>query len=54
MNEQTCACPDCDCKVDANAVMQGDKAYCCEACAKGHTGGEHCRMGQCKCGDEAH
>ena len=51
MTELTCACPQCDCKVDATAVVLAGKAYCCEACAKGHAGGERCRMGQCNCAD---
>ncbi|MOA51250.1 Prokaryotic metallothionein [compost metagenome] len=50
MTEQTCACPTCNCRVDANAVQQGGKAYCCEACARGHRDGEPCRMGDCQCG----
>ncbi|MBV4536246.1 metallothionein [Pseudomonas sp. SWRI10] len=45
MKEQRCACPHCNCTVDANAVQQGGKAYCCEACATGHRNGERCRMG---------
>ncbi|MGH8485746.1 MAG: metallothionein [Pseudomonas sp.] len=50
MNEPRCACPECDCSVDANAVQQGGMAYCCEACASGHRNGEPCRMGDCACG----
>ncbi|MFK5736057.1 metallothionein [Pseudomonas urmiensis] len=50
MKEQHCACPHCNCTVDANAVQQGGKAYCCEACATGHRNGERCRMGGCSCG----
>ena len=51
MSEQRCACNHCSCAVDANAVQQGGKAYCCEACASGHRNGEPCRMAGCKCGD---
>ncbi|WP_449433030.1 metallothionein [Pseudomonas putida] len=54
MNEQRCACAHCSCTVDANALQQGGKAYCCEACASGHRNGEACRMSDCKCGEAAH
>jgi hypothetical protein len=30
-------------------VTQGDKAYCCEACANGHKDNQHCRMNDCDC-----
>lgn len=50
MNDQRCACPHCNCTVDANAVQQWGKAYCCEACAMGHRNGERCRMSGCSCG----
>ncbi|WP_201200779.1 metallothionein [Pseudomonas sp. S37] len=53
MNEQRCSCTHCSCTVDANAVVQDGKAYCCEACAKGHRNGEPCRMSDCKCGELA-
>ncbi|WP_176511142.1 metallothionein [Pseudomonas faucium] len=49
MNEQRCACEHCSCTVGENAVMREGKAYCCEACASGHRGGEPCRMGNCTC-----
>lgn len=51
MNEQRCDCPHCTCTVDANAVQLAGKAYCCEACAKGHRNGEPCRMSECHCGE---
>ena len=51
MTDQTCACPECDCNVDANAQVQGGQAYCCEACANGHRNGEPCRMAGCHCGE---
>ncbi len=51
MSEVRCACNHCNCTVDANSVTQGDKAYCCEACANGHRNGEPCRMQDCHCGE---
>jgi hypothetical protein len=51
MTDRTCACPDCDCTVDANAQVQGGEAYCCEACASGHRNGDPCRMAGCHCGE---
>ncbi|WP_409488367.1 metallothionein [Pseudomonas promysalinigenes] len=51
MNEQRCSCNHCSCTVDANAMVQGDKAYCCEACATGHHQGEPCRMAGCNCSE---
>lgn len=36
MNELRCACADCSCTVDANALQLEGKVYCCEACASGH------------------
>ncbi|HGM5578917.1 TPA: metallothionein [Pseudomonas putida] len=51
MNEQRCSCNHCSCSVDANTVVQDGKAYCCEACARGHRGGEPCRMAECNCGE---
>ena len=51
MTDQVCACPECDCAVDANAQVQGGKAYCCEACASGHREGAPCRMAGCHCGE---
>ncbi|WP_338743995.1 metallothionein [Pseudomonas putida] len=52
MNEQRCACPHCSCTVDATALQRDGKAYCCEACASGHRGGEACRMQDCQCGEK--
>ncbi|BBT40224.1 MULTISPECIES: metallothionein [Pseudomonas] len=51
MTEQRCACNHCSCTVDANAILQDDKAYCCEACATGHRNGEPCRMADCNCAE---
>lgn len=53
MNEQRCCCNHCSCTVGANAVVRDGKAYCCEACAAGHSDGEPCRMADCKCGELA-
>ncbi|MFJ4156634.1 metallothionein [Pseudomonas sp. NPDC089752] len=53
MSEQRCACKACSCTVDANALVQGGEAYCCEACATGHRHGEPCRMAGCKCSEAA-
>ncbi|MBA1193117.1 MAG: metallothionein [Pseudomonas sp.] len=49
MSEQRCACAHCSCTVDATTVTQGDKAYCCEACANGHKDNQHCCMNDCDC-----
>lgn len=53
MSEQHCACPGCTCEVDSNAVTRDGKAYCCEACASGHSAGKPCCSGECHCGDQA-
>ncbi|NBA97177.1 metallothionein [Pseudomonas sp. R5(2019)] len=49
MNEQTCACPDCNCKVGNTPVVRDGKAYCCEACATHHAGGKPCVHAGCGC-----
>ena len=54
MNEQSCACNQCTCTVDANAKAQDGNAYCCEACANGHRDGQQCRMPGCECGSTKH
>ncbi len=54
MSENHCACPECSCVVDANALIRDGRAYCCPACAAGHPAGhEDCRDPDCHCG-EAH
>ena len=52
MNQQRCACTDCSCTVDATALQRDGKAYCCEACANGHSHGEGCRMQACHCSEK--
>ncbi|MFQ6573924.1 metallothionein [Pseudomonas sp. UM16] len=49
MNEQTCACPDCNCKVGANPVVRDGKSYCCQACADHHPNGKPCTASGCGC-----
>lgn len=39
MTEQLC--PECGCRVGANACEKGGVVYCCESCATG---------GECQCG----
>lgn len=51
MSAQRCSCNACTCSVDANAALQDGKAYCCEACANGHSSGEPCRMADCTCSE---
>ena len=53
MNEQTCACPGCNCSVGDHPVMREDKAYCCQACAEHHPSGKPCNSSGCGCADEA-
>lgn len=50
MDDQTCACPKCTCKVNENSIEREGERYCSEACAIQHTdGSEGCGHG-CKCG----
>nr|WP_298410974.1 metallothionein [uncultured Halomonas sp.] len=49
-NQQTCACPNCNCEVDTDqAVMSDGKAFCCDACASGHPDGAKCSQEGCGC-----
>ncbi|QSJ14722.1 metallothionein [Nostoc sp. UHCC 0702] len=50
VNQVKCACGTCLCVISIeDAVMKDDKAYCCEACANGHTNGEACTQSVCGC-----
>ncbi|SDL17076.1 metallothionein [Modicisalibacter muralis] len=49
MEERTCACTYCDCKVPETAVPVGDKYYCCEACATAHPDRQPCQNPDCDC-----
>ncbi|MFB4390670.1 MULTISPECIES: metallothionein [unclassified Pseudomonas] len=49
MDKRECACPDCHCEVQADGVVQKGLLYCCEACATGHSEGEHCVHEGCEC-----
>ncbi|MBK5540376.1 metallothionein [Pseudomonas sp. TH05] len=52
MNDQTCACPSCKCKVGANAIVHQGKHYCCEGCAEHHAQGQPCASTEgCKCAE---
>ncbi|WP_227370749.1 metallothionein [Halomonas sp. M20] len=49
-DQQTCACPNCNCEVDTDqAVMSEGKAFCCDACATGHADGAKCTHEGCGC-----
>ena len=53
MKEQTCDCPDCNCKVGAQWVERDWKQYCCKACADHHPDGQGCASSSgCHCGDK--
>lgn len=54
MDERECACPHCHCKVQEDAVEHEGELYCCEACATGHSEGEHCQKQGCECAGEVH
>ncbi|MDJ0947584.1 MAG: metallothionein [Alphaproteobacteria bacterium] len=50
VTQQKCACADCVCIVDMkDAVKEGDRNYCSEACAKGHPTGAGCEHTGCVC-----
>jgi len=54
MNTQTesttCACSDCECKVEeGHRVVSDGKEFCSDACATGHANGEGCCDGHCHC-----
>ncbi len=52
MNGARCACPECTCIVDADAVVVDGKAFCCSACAEGHPADNaQCRDPDCQCGE---
>lgn len=45
-----CACPRCDCEVNAsNAVTVGTQQYCSQACAENHPQDEGCGHSGCVC-----
>lgn len=45
-----CACPGCMCQVSDAAHHQRDgKAYCSQACADRHPGGQACPNAECHC-----
>ncbi|MBT2374700.1 metallothionein [Pseudomonas fluorescens] len=55
MQQQTCACPHCNCLVGNNAVMKDGKRYCCQGCADHHAHGEPCASSTgCECAKSAH
>jgi len=49
MEEHTCACPHCDCKVPETAVPVGGKYYCSSACATAHDDRRPCQDPKCDC-----
>ena len=50
VTQQKCACADCVCIVDVNsAVKKGDRNYCSDACAEGHSKGAGCEHTGCVC-----
>ena len=53
MDQQTCACPDCNCKVGDNPVQREGKSYCCQACADHHPAGKPCSASGCGCARHA-
>lgn len=50
----TCACPNCTCKLGEHSVVRHGKHYCCEGCAKHHEHGEACVMAGCQCAKGTH
>ncbi|NWB89485.1 metallothionein [Pseudomonas agarici] len=56
MNEKTCDCPHCNCKVGNNPIVNAGKSYCCQACADHHRNGEPCASTAdgCQCSKAAH
>jgi metallothionein len=50
VTQMKCACKSCLCVVSlADAIMKDDKAYCSDACSKGHPAGEGCAQTSCGC-----
>ncbi|NWA05270.1 metallothionein [Pseudomonas gingeri] len=56
MNEKTCDCPHCNCKLGSNPIVSAGKSYCCQACADHHRNGEPCTStaAGCQCSKAAH
>lgn len=54
MTDKTCACPQCNCAVDSNTVVEQDhQQFCCEACANHHVNHEKCQSPGCHCEEAA-
>ena len=50
VTQQKCACADCVCIVDVkDAVKKGDRNYCSDVCADGHSSGAGCNHAGCAC-----
>jgi len=51
MKPDICDCPNCICELDDAAVREGDRYFCCQACAQGHPEDRQCKDPECPCAD---
>ncbi|MFI0472845.1 metallothionein [Halomonas sp. HMF6819] len=50
MSEQQCACPKCECAVNAESIEKDGQRFCCQSYAIGHTDGSADCGHNCQCG----
>ncbi len=54
MTDNTCACPQCECAINADIAVERDgQQFCCEARANHHVNHEKCQSPGCRCEEAA-